>query len=378
MSPRLVIPTLLPRRGARTLLGARDLNRALLQRQFLLQRRRRPVLEVLGRLVGLQAQATCPPYVGLWTRISGFRHATLTSLLTERQVVRTAMMRSTLHLVTTRDFLALRPLLQPVLDRGIYSGLADLDLAALADAARTELAAGPCTVQELGRRLGARWPGRGPGTLGAAARALTSLVAVPPSGTWGHGGASLYTAAEAWLGRPPGPAAALDELLLRYLAAFGPASARDAQVWSGLTGLRAVFERLRPHLRCFRDASGVELFDLPDARRPAADTPAPPCFLPEFDNVLLSHADRARILADADRPRVFTNNGLVRATVLVDGFVAATWKLVRTRRAATLRISPFARWPAHTRAAIAEEGERLLGFLAEDAEQREVAFAAQA
>ncbi|WNZ61041.1 winged helix DNA-binding domain-containing protein [Myxococcus sp. MxC21-1] len=184
----------------------------------------------------------------------------------------------------------------------------------------------------------------------------------------------VYATAESWLGQRFEPAAPPDALVMRYLAAFGPASARDLQAWSGLSRMGAVLERLRPELRAYRDEHGVELFDIPNARRPDPDTPAPVRFLSEFDSVLLAHADRTRIISDAARKRVFTLNGIVRATILVDGFVRGTWRIERARGTATLCITPFARLSREDRAALSDEGGRLLAFAAADVQHADIRF----
>ncbi|HLL45439.1 MAG TPA: winged helix DNA-binding domain-containing protein [Longimicrobiaceae bacterium] len=360
-------------------LGRRALNRALLARQGLLRRWTTPPAEAVERLVGMQAQAPDPPYVGLWTRLEGFRPDDLARLVEERAVVRIALMRSTIHLVTARDCLALRPLLQPVLDRGFRSAygrrLEGMDTAALADAARALVEERPRTFADIGAALGERWPDRDPAALSAAARTLLPLVQVPPRGLWGRSGPAAHTTAEAWLGRPLDPDYRVDDVVLRYLAAFGPATAADVQTWSGLTRLKESVERLRPGLLCFRDEHGRQLFDLPDAPRPDPDTPAPARFMAEWDNVLLSHADRTRVISEEHRRRIFTPNGIFPGTILVDGFVAGTWKIERHRGVATLRVEPFAPLAAEDQAALAEEGERLLAFAAAEI-PAEVRFAA--
>ena len=197
--------------------------------------------------------------------------------------------------------------------------------------------------------------------MGYTVQGMLPLVHVPPRGTWGRGGAVPAVLAEQWLGRALSDDRSPDELIVRYLAAFGPASVADVQEWSGLTGLRDAVERLRPRLRAFHDESGRELFDLPDAPRPDPVTPAPVRFLPEYDNLILGHADRSRMLTDEHRKALWTKNGLL-AAALVDGTVAATWRIDRDRKRAVLTIDPLRRLAKRERVALAEEGERLLDF----------------
>ncbi len=367
--------------GSGEVLGPRALNRALLARQGLLRRWRIPAEEAIERLVGMQAQAPNSPYVGLWTRLDSFVPTDLARLILDRRAVRLALMRSTVHLVTARDCLALRPLIQPPLDRDLYgnatraSHLAGLDTVDLLATGRALLDERPRTTSELGRLLQERWPDREAAALAYAMRNLAPLVQLPPRGVWGAGGQTTYATAETWLGRPIDPNPSLEAMVTRYLAAFGPATVADVQKWSGRTGLRETVERLRPDLLVFRDERGRELLDVPDAPRPDAETPVPPRFLPDFDNVLLSHADRTRVIPDEHRPRLASSNGMVPGTVLVDGFVGGTWKITRKRDTAAMVITPFAPLSDEDRAALAEEGARLLALVAEGATTREVGFA---
>jgi hypothetical protein len=363
-------------------LGLRALNRATLERQMLLSRQKLPAIEAIEHLVGMQAQAPNPPYIGLWTRLEGFHPDELARLITDRRAVRIALIRNTVHLVTARDCLALRPLVQPVFDRALYAnyahraGIEGVDIEALVAAGRALLEEQPRTAKELGELLRERWPDRDPASLARAIRHLVPLVQVPPRGIWGKSGQAAHTTAEAWLGRPLDPDPSLDEMVVRYLGAFGPATVKDVQTWSGLTRLREVTDRLRSRLRTFRDEQGNELFDLLDAPRPDPDTPSPPRFLPEFDNLILSHADRTRIIANDYRKVIASKNGMVPATVLVDGFVRGTWKTKRARRGkATLVIEPFEPLAKKDRDALSEEGEQLIRFTGEDAEAFEVRFA---
>jgi hypothetical protein len=334
------------------------------------------VSDALGHLAGLQAQAPNPPYIGLWTRLESFRHEDLSDLIVNRQAVRIALMRSTIHLVTARDCLAFRPVLQPFMERvliGSYGKrLAGLDIAAIAVAGRALVEERPRTFSELGKLLLEQWPDRDPSALANAVRNFVPLVQIPPRGIWGSSGQAAHTSAEAWLGSPLSSASLPDEMILRYLAAFGPATVKDIQVWSGLTRLSEAVDRLRPRLRTFIDRNGSELLDLPAAPLPDPDTPVPVRFLSEFDNVLLSYDDRTRIIADEHRPLVFTENGIIRATILVDGFVNGLWTIERKRKAAELIIRPFGPLSEEAHDALLEEGARLLEFAAADSVTREI------
>lgn len=343
----------------------------MLARQFLLRRRRLSVTKALEHLVGLQAQVPQNPYVALWTRLDGFLPERLSRLIETRRAVRIALQRATIHLVTKRDCLTLRPVLQPVLDRNLWVGspygrrLKGLALARLLATGRTLLEEQPRTPAELGRLLRARYPGRDATSLAYAMRNLLPLVQVPPRGLWGESGQTLHTTAESWLGGALARGTAPDKLVLRYLAAFGPASIRDAQLWCGLTSLQEVFARLRTRLRSFRDERGTELFDLPTAPRPHPDTPAPPRFLPEYDNVFLSHADRRRIVGEGERQRV--GWAMSFGLVLVDGFLSGAWRITRAGARASLQIQPVTRWSQQDKRAVEAEGEALLVFVAADA-----------
>lgn len=356
--------------GSQEVLGRRALNRALLARQHLLERAGISVLAAVEHLFGMQAQSPNPPYFGLWTRVEGFQPDDLARLLLERQVVRIVLMRGTVHLVTARDCLLLRPLVQPIMDRDLRTNqtyaphLRDLDLDEVAAAARALVEERPLTPKELGPLLQERWPECDAASLAHAARGLLPLVQVPPRGIWGKGGQPAATTAEAWLGRPLETGAGPEEMILRYLAVYGPASVMDIQNWSGLTRLGEAVEGLRPRLATFRDENGKELFDLPEAPRPDPETPAPVRFVPEYDNLLLSHADRTRIIAKEHWAPVFTINGQILGTILLDGFVAGTWKIARQRGVSTLNIRPFAPLSSADRAALTEEGGRLLTFAA--------------
>jgi hypothetical protein len=376
-------------------LSRQALNRALLSRQLLLSRvpapepaapgqdqdqdpRAAQVLATIEHLAGLQAQAPFPPYYGLWSRLAEFRPGDLAGLLTSRQVVRIALMRGTIHLVSARDCLLLRPLIQPVLDRAFRTNygprLTGVDRAELAEAGRALTEEKPRTFSELGALLSPRWPANSAEALAQGVRALVPLVQVPPRAIWGAAGQALHTTAEAWLGEALDEQASLEMLVRRYLTAFGPASVADMQGWSGLTRLREIVEPLRPGLREFRDESGRTLFDLPGAPRPDPDTPAPIRLVAEFDNLLLSHADRTRVISEPHRERLFTRNGVIPGAVLVGGFVAGSWRIDVSRGAAALIVRPFAPISRPDQAAIAQEGQRLLDFARPQASARDIQF----
>lgn len=350
-----------------SVLSLRALNRALLQRQFLTERTGRTALQVVGHLVAMQAQEPNWPYVGLWSRMDGFTQAQLSVLLEERTVVRSALLRSTQHLAVADDFRRFRPVLQPVLDRTASTPYfrrvsGGLDTDALTAAGARILSGRTLPRRELARLLALRYPGREGKILAGEVELRTPLVHTPETATWGRWGtrtAISVTRAEDWLGAPMTPAPAQD-LVRRYLTAYGPASVMDMQAWSGLTRLREVIHAMRGELRRYRDAEGRELFDLESAPElPDLETPVPVRFLPAFDNLLLGHADRTRVIGDADRRRVMPGAAMVLPTFLVDGFVHGSWSL----QDGTLRLVPFRPLGTAETNAVTEEAERLLPFL---------------
>jgi hypothetical protein len=359
-----------------TVLGRRARNRALLERQLLLRRVRRPAAEVVEHLVGLQAQEPRDPYVALWTRLEDFDPDELGGLVAGRQAVRSPLMRATIHLVSARDCLTLAPLLRPVLERNFWTGspfgrqVKGVDIDAVLAAGRALLDEQPRTTAQLRALMAERWPGYDAASLAYAVHHLVPVVQVPPRGVWGGKGLATWATTERWLDSPLDPTPSIDRVVLRYLAAFGPASTMDVQAWSGLTRLREVTDRLRPRLRGFRSEAGRELFDLPDAPRPDPDTPAPVRFLPQYDNVVLSHADRSHLGTDAAAR--WPTDDLHWSPLLVDGVVDGAWRLSRDRKAATMTVRLFGPLPAPDRTAVEEEAERLLGFLAPEAGDRRV------
>lgn len=346
-------------------LTRRALNRALLARQMLLSRVDRPAVDVIEHLIALQAQQARPPFVGLWSRIAGFRREELRTLLNRGDVVRATLMRATLHLISRRDYFAFRPLLQPMLSGAgesiLSNRLQSFDRDAVLAEGRRLFAERPRTFTEVRAGLVSAFPDADERAMGYFVRLHLPLILTPEEHEWSYRADGDFGLIEGWP-EVEAFATSLRELIVRYLAAFGPATAADIQAWSGMRGLATVLKELRPQLRVFRDERKRELFDLPEAPRPPEELEVQARFVADFDNLVLSHADRSRIIADEHRPVVVTKNGLVLPTILVDGFVAGTWKTVATRKVATLTITPFAPLPAQAREELAAEGEGLLRF----------------
>jgi hypothetical protein len=366
-------------------LDRRTLNRTTLERQLLLERSAMPVLDAVEHLVGLQAQVPLNPYHALWSRLDGFRPDDLSQAILDRRAVRIVVMRATIHLVTADDCLILRSLAQPVLDaeltrhRDFAPPLRGVDLDPVLGFATQLLAERPLSNTELRAAMDERFPELDAAALAYACRCKLGLVQAPPRGVWGRSGQVKVTTVESWLGRPLVSDPPIDEVVMRYFAAFGPAAVADLATWSRLTGLRKVVDRLRPRLRPFRDERGRELFDVQDAVRADPDTPAPPRFLPEYDNLLLSHDDRSRFFPDDDKVRVrlFGADRKVSGAVLNDGFACGTWRIERDRNADAFAIvvDHAGRLDRRARSAVVAEGRRRLRFLAPDA-GGEVRFAA--
>jgi len=346
-------------------LSTRELNRALLDRQLLLARKRLKPLDTVERLVGMQAQVPRDPYVGLWSRLDRFRAVDLSDAIERRDAVRMPFLRATLHLVTRRDALVLRSIVDAVLDRTLHSqspfgrAIAGVDVDELTSFASTLLEEQPRTRAQLGPLLEERWPDHDGPSLAYACTYLLHLVQVTPRGLWNRSGASAFTTLESWLGERPARDAAPDDMVLRYLAAFGPATPADIRTWSGLAGAAEILERLGPRLRMLRDDAGRDLFDVPRGPLPREGVPAPVRFLPEYDNAVLSHADRSRIVTSETKAWTEVGWGLV----LVDGFTAARWRAFPDGDTTGLRVEPFRKLTSAERDDVEREATDLAAFL---------------
>jgi hypothetical protein len=359
-------------------LTERELNRTLLERQLLLRRHAIPLTKAVERVAGLQAQWANSPYVALWSRLEGFEREQLTRALRRPTLVKATLMRMTLHIVSTRDYVAFREVFRDHRVERFTSELAkhapDLDAAMLARHALATVGDRPALRADYFEAAGEdrRTP---PGNVRAwmfwvAIQTYGDLVHVPPSGIWGYGGSPVFAPARSWLRTTRTPAGdPRVQLVKRYLAAFGPASAADLNSWSQARNLRPALAELEPRLRTFRDEAGRLLFDLKRAPLVDGDAPAPVRFLPKWDGAILGYSppERWRILPERYRKRVIAVNGDVQQTFTVDGLVAGSWEVERSRRVTTLVLHPFARLPRDTRAELAAEGESLLRFVEPDA-----------
>lgn len=350
-------------------LSLRTMNRTFLTRQLLDRRSAWSARQTITHLVAMQAQIPNWPYVGLWTRLADFDREELTNLYASRQVVRATMVRRTQHLAAGEDFRWLQPSVRSIIEAALTSSyyrdeIRGLDLTALADAGQELLRGRVLTRRQLGELLADRFPGRHGGRLATALELLTPVIHPPPNGVWGKWGNRTETPAalaEDWLDGPmAGPQP--ETMVLRYLAGFGPATVADIQAWSGVTKLRGVVDGLRDQLRVFRDPDGKELVDLPDGPISDPDTPVRVRFLPAFDNAILGHKDRRRIISDEDRRRLAPIASLGVPTFLVDGFVHGSWSVEQTH----LTITPFRPLTRSATEAVMAEATALAAFALPD------------
>lgn len=349
-----------------TELSLRELNRTLLVRQMLARRAAMTPLELVRHLVAVQGQEPNWPYVGLWARLTDFAHDDLAALLRERKLVRSAMIRRTVHLADVHDFRWLRPTVRPVVHAALQAPyyqdeIEGIDLDELAAAGRESLSGRILSRTDLGNLLAERFPDRHPRRLAESVELLVPIVHSPVTGAWGKWRNRSVTVALAdeWIGAPMETTPQAQTLILRYLAAFGPATVADMQAWAGVTRLAEVVDEMRTRLRVFTDDQHRVLFDLPDAPLADPNLPVPVRFLPAFDNALLGHKDRRRIISDEDRQRIAKEASQGVPMYLVDGFVHGRWSLDDS----TIRVTPWHPLSVTDEGAVRAEAERLLAFV---------------
>ncbi|MEU6669301.1 winged helix DNA-binding domain-containing protein [Streptomyces sp. NPDC046727] len=360
-------------------LSRRALNRATLARQLLLERAHMSVPDATERLLALQAQQPSSPFLGLWNRLADFTADDLRTALDQREVVRATYIRATLHLLSARDYLAFRALVQPSLAAAAATTVKripgpDADQERLVTVARGVLGAGPLGFAAIRERMQSEFPDVNDRALGYGVRMNLPLVMVPTADRWAFPASSEFTMAESWLGAKPAATSSAEDFVRRYLAAYGPAGPADLREFSWLK-TADVFERLAPELREFTTEDGQVVYDLADAPRPDPDTPAPARLLPEFDSLVLAHKDRSRIVPTEYRPRLITKNLRVPASFLWNGFVAGTWTTTRRKTAVTLTLTPFTRLPAQAVKALSAEADRVLQFTDPGIAKRDVVVA---
>ncbi len=355
----------------------KELNRATLARQMLLERKDITPLAAVGKLCGMQAQMPRPPFLGLWTRLANFQPEKLSRLLERRKIVRASMMRCTIHLVTASDYLAFRPCLQGAFTKAMHGVLGrkreSLDVEDLVRGARKAFKTKDMTFKELGSVLGPQWPQHDPGTIRYAVRTHLPLVQVPTDHKWSFSNRPSFGLAEPWLGHKLD--FGLDEtatLFRRYLASFGPASIADFRMWSGLSGCQNLADREHGKLVEFVGEDGPTLFDLPRAPRPKSQVEAPVRFLPDYDNLILAHADRRRVVRDDYRSRLCLKNLRILPTFLVDGMVAGSWSMEGSKHRAELTIEAFHGLSGKVKADLKREGKKMLSFAFPDAAKQTV------
>jgi hypothetical protein len=352
-------------------LSQRRLNRATLARQLLLEPADIGVVDAVGRIAGLQAQEPASPYIGLWARLAGFEAADLDAAIAARKLVKGTLMRVTLHLVTAADYRAFWPAVRPGLEQQRRQQRLEPPAAATMAALLRRVAAfaaEPRSLTELRDHVG-DVDGLPADEIVWWLRRRLALAHAPTGGPWSFGRRPMLAAADAWLpsGTWADDEAAVEYLVRRYLAAFGPASMADMAQWSGLP-----VARLRPgvdtieaagELRRCRSEAGRQLIDLDGAPLPDEDVPAPPRLLPMWDSTVLAFADRTRIVSDADRARIIARNGDTLPLILVDGAVAGRWWAITERERTRVELEPFRRLAARDRKALETLGDRLATFV---------------
>lgn len=347
-----------------SILTTRDLNRTHLHRQHLLKRSSMSTGDMLRAIVGLQAQEVKDPYLALWSRLAAFQHDDLASMLLDRSAVRASLMRGTIHLVTSDDYQMLFPatfgLHKRALPHLAFGKQVPRDqYEAILEKSREFLQQKPATMAQIADYLEADWPEIDRRAIGQVSRFLMPLVQIPPRGVWGAGIAATWTPASDWLGvaitEEVGPP---HEMIRRYLAAFGPATLADVTSWSGVTNLKKPMLELGDELIKYRNEAGVLLYDLAGKEIVPPDVTVPVRFLPGFDNALLGHKDRSRIISDTHRAMIGTPNGLFASTFLVDGFVAGVWRVFDGQ----LQLAAFNPLPTPDRLEVEQEAASMAPF----------------
>ncbi|MFQ6392499.1 winged helix DNA-binding domain-containing protein [Nocardia sp. KC 131] len=357
------------------MLSTRVLNRTLLSRQHLLERSALTVPEMCDHLIGLQAQDSTPPFIGLWSRITDFDPMTVSAGLDDHSLVRITLMRGTIHLVTPPDALRIAPHVQPELEKvpfrkGFnFGAMVGLDPEEVRERGEAVLGDEPMATADMRAQAAVLWPDRDAGAVVQTWLYQLPVLQTPPRGKWKDNSRPVWSRVEPWLGAPLDPTYPLAELVFRYLRAFGPASTMDMQTWSKLTGMKKAVEQLGDRLRTYTDERGRTLYDVADGELADPDLPAPVRLLGWYDNVVLSHQDRTRIVPDGGAMPLQAFATQV-SSVLIDGFLSGLYKVFLEKGLARLRISPTRPWSASERASVEAEAHALLAFLEADREPR--------
>ena len=367
---------------AEATLTRRQLNRATLARQLLLERADLPIPDAVGRLAGMQMQEELPVHVGLWSRLTGLTRESVLAAFDGRTLIRGTAMRGTLYAFAADDFPWVRSTIGPGLAADALAYVkrtaSPAEVAAAIDHLTGRFADGPMTADRMRDEVAALLPGCDVRTVTYAARMALPLVQLPGGGRVGVSAFSTKTPfalAETWLGRPLPAEPDVPALVRRYLAAAGPAAAADVGAWSGLPGPTTLLKGMEGELVTYRGEGKTLLYDVPGGLLPDPETPAPPRLLPAFDNLLLSHKDRTRVVTDEHRARLYQKGNLrILASILVDGEAVGTWRIHTARRVTTLTLLPFIPITKPDRVALTGEAEALARFLEPAAKDWDVAF----